>query len=196
MNENLRRMRAALSNYHRAVKSANQQVKKISDEMKPEYADPQLKQINENLVSARSAALDQIHAAAKSGRSEAERWGILNPADFTDDIKLLQSGIRITQKEYDSLCQKYQNNGSMSRVLSEYADQRNRENKNGIDGIMLKPFLSTVEKRSERWDRLEHSAETIIASIDGRGFGMGAENPLVVDSVEHFGSTMPELYND
>ena len=194
MNDNLRRMRAALSGYQKKARDAEQEIKRISDEMKPEIARERISQIKADLNAARLAAVDQIAAAAKNGRSEAEKWGELNPADFTDDVKLLQSGINLTQKEYDNLCLKYQNNGSMSRVLSEYADQRNRANKNGLDGLIYKAHLATVEKKAEPWDRLERSAERIIGNIDGSGFGMGADNPIVSASVDQFGSTMGELY--
>ena len=195
MNDNLRKMRAALSNYHKAVKAADQQIKQINDELKPEIAKEKVSQIRANLAAARSAAVDQITAAAKKGRAEAEAWGTLNPSDLTDDVKLLQSGIRITQKEYDALCQKYQNNSSMSRVLSEYADQRNRENTKGLEGVMYKTQLATVESKSQRWDRLQQSAEHIMWNIDGSGFGRGADNPFVAESVDQFGSTMPDLYD-
>lgn len=195
MNDNLRKMRAALSNYHKAVKAADQQIKQINDELKPEIAKERVTQIRANLAATRSAAIDQITAAAKKGRSDAEAWGTLNPSDLTDDVKLLQSGIRISQKEYDALCQKYQNNGSMSRVLSEYADQRNRENTKGLEGFMYKTQLATVESKSQRWDRLQQSAEHIMRNIDGTGFGSGADNPLVAESVDYFGSTMPDLYD-
>ena len=174
---------------------ADQQIRQINDEMKPEIAKERVSQIRANLSSARAAALDQIMAAAKKGKADAEAWGSLNPSDLTDDAKLLQSGIRITQKEYDALCQKYQNNGSMSRVLSEYADQRNRENTDGLSGVMYKTQLATVESKSQRWDKLQHSAENILVNIDGSGFGRGADNPIVTESVEQFGSTMPDLYD-
>lgn len=195
MNDNLRKMRAALSGYHKKARAAEQEIKRVSDEMKPELARERIGQIKADLIGARIAAIDQISAAAKSGKADAEKWGTLNPADLTDDVKILQTGIKLTQKEYDDLCLKYQNNGSMSRVLGEYADQRNRENKNGLDGLILKVFLATAEKKAEPWDKLERSAERIIGSIDGSGFGMGADNPLVVESVEQFGSTMGELYD-
>ena len=195
MNDNLKKMRAALSNYHKAVKVADQQIRKINDEIKPELAKEMVSQIRANLTAARSSAIDQITAAAKKGRAEAEDWGTLNPSDLTDDVKLLQSGIRISQKEYDDLCQKYQNNGSMSRVLSEYADQRNRENTDGLSGVMYKTQLATVESKSQRWDKLQRSAEMIMGNIDGSGFGRGADNPIVAESVDKFGSTMPDLYD-
>ena len=195
MNDNLKKMRAALSNYHKAVKVADQQIRKINDEIKPELAKEMVSQIRANLTAARSSAIDQITAAAKKGRAEAEDWGTLNPSDLTDDVKLLQSGIRISQKEYDDLCQKYQNNGSMSRVLSEYADQRNRENTDGLSGVMYKTQLATVESKSQRWDKLQRSAEMIMGNIDGSGFGKGVDNPIVSESVDKFGSTMPDLYD-
>lgn len=195
MNDNLKKMRAALSGYHKKVRTAEQEIKRISDEMKPELAREKIGQIKAELNAARSAAIDQISAAAKVGRAEAESWGTLNPADLTDDVKLLQSGIKLTQKEYDNLCLKYQNNGSMSRVLSEYADQRNRENTKGLDGVMYKTQLATVESKSQRWDKLQHSAEMIMGNIDGSGFGRGADNPIVTESVEQFGSTMGDLYD-
>lgn len=195
MNDNLRKMRAALSNYHKAVKAADRQIRQINDELKPDLAKERTAQIRDNLASARAAAIDQITAAAKSGRAEAEKWGTLNPSDLTSDVKLLQSGIRLSQKEFDDLCQKYQNNGSMSRVLSEYADQRNRENTEGLSGVMYKTQLATVESKAQRWDKLKQSAEMVMGSIDGSGFGRGADNPLVSESVEKFGSTMPDLYD-
>ena len=195
MNENLRKMRAALANYHKTALAAEKQIKQISEEMKPDLARVRIEEIRANVAAAKLTAIDQISAAAKKGKADAEEWGTLKPSDLTDDIKILQSGIRLSQKEYDILCKKYQNNGSMSRVLGEYADQRNRENKNGIDGLLLNIHLATVEKKAEPWNKLKLSAENIIENIDGYGFGRGADNPIVSQSVEQFGCTMGELYD-
>ena len=195
MNDNLKRMRAALSNYHKTALAAEKQIKQISDEMKPDIAGQKIEEIRANLVAARTTAFDQIAAAAKKGRIDAEEWGKLNPSDLTDDVKLLQAGIHLNQKEFDALCQKYQNNGSMSRVLSEYADKHNREQKEGLSGVIYKTQLATVESKSQRWDKLQRSAESIIGNIDGSGFGRGADNPFVAESVNQFGSTMPDLYD-
>lgn len=189
LNPIIRKMRAALSEFHRKAIETQQNTEKMRVELLPDVATERITAAQAELSSLKMVTIDKIMAAAKEGRAAAEEWGKLNAADINQtDSALLNSGLKLTQKEFDDLCTKYQNNGTMSRILSEYADRRNKAEGRSMDTLLFTPCLATVEKKAEVWDRLERSAHMIIGNIAGsRGFATGADNSIVKSSVENFG---------
>ena len=189
LNPIIRKMRATLSEYHRKALETQQNIEKMRAELLPDVATERIAAAQAELSTLKMVTIDRINAAVKEGKADAEAWGKLNAADINQaDSALLNSGIKLTQKEFDDLCTKYQNNGTMSRVLSEYADRRNKAEGRSMDTLLFTPCLATVAKKTEVWDRLERSANMIVGNISGsRGFSTGADNPIVGSSVEQFG---------
>ena len=189
LNPIVKRMRAALSEYHQKAIATIQKTEKMKAELLPDVAVERIAAAQAELNNVKLVTIDKIMAAAKEGKTAAVEWGKLKANEINQaDSALLNSGIKLTQNEYDELCTKYKNNGTMSRILSEYADRHNRQANGQMDKLLFTPCLATVTKKTEVWDRLERTAHMIIGNIDGkRGFVSGAENPLVKESVDNFG---------
>lgn len=190
MNENVSRMREAISAYHKKALETQAKIAKMRAELLPDVAQERIKAAQLELESLKTVTVDKITAAAKAGRSAAEEWGKIKPDDIDPkDSALLQSGlIKLKQSEYDDLCKKHQNNGTMSRILSDYADRHNQAAQGKIENMIFTPCLATVKKKTDVWDKLEQNAQSIVANISSnRGFASGADDPFVISSVETFG---------
>ena len=193
MNQHIKTMKDILTSYHQKAKKADDAIRKAQKEYKPEIASKMVEQIKAELLQEKVTAIDAITKASKQGKADLEKWYELNPADITDDAKLLQAGIPITQADFDSLCMKYQNNGTMCRILDEYAKCNNRKAQASHpsdifpEGYLHTMNLPNVKTMTEKWDHLASKAEGIINSMDGHGYGYGANDPIVSMNVQGFG---------
>lgn len=194
MSKYLNDMKDALRRYLTAAQKAEREIMAIDRDYKPEVRKEKISDIKFALSNERVKAVDAIMAAKRGGLAEAERWGELRVGDLTSDKELLSIGLRLTQAEYDNLCRKYTSNGSMSRLLDEYATKNNRELAYQNPGVLFPPgyltrtYLQTPEKIGEKWEKMAATAENVLASIDRTGYYGGANNPMVINSVENFGN--------
>lgn len=193
MNQIVKTMKDALASYHQKAKKADEVISKARSEYKPEVAQERIEQIETELKQERTKAIEAIRKASEQGKAEIQKWNEFNPANITEDAKILQSGFPMNQADFDKLCRKYENNGTMCRILAEYAETRNRQVQSQHPReVFPKGYLHTVNLPNERtmtekWDRLASTAEGIINNIDGHGWGRGVNDPFVMASVEGFG---------
>ena len=193
MNQHIKSMKDALTSYHQKAKKADEAISKAQREYKPEIARERIEQIQADLRIERTRAIETIRQSSEQGKAAVKKWYELNPADITDDSKLLQTGIPMNQDDFDTMCRKYVNNGTMCRILAEYAETRNRQvqarhpKEVFPEGYLHTMNLPNVKTMTERYDKLASGAEQIINRMEGHGFGVGVNDPLVVSSVEEFG---------
>lgn len=189
INPIVRKMRAALTTYHKKALETDKKIAQMKNELLPDVAQERIRSALAELNGAKLTAIDQITEAVKEGKAAAAQGWKISSADLDQaDSALLKSGIKLKQDEFDDLCRKYQNNATMSRLLANYADQINQAAGKNTDNMLFTPCLSSPEKKAEVWDRLDRSANMIISNISqNRGFTTGADNPFVISSVEGFG---------
>ena len=201
MNQIIQKMKSALETYLNAATDTIKTIEKMRKEVLPEIVSERADKLYKELSGIRYKCKEQIRAAGAEGRESVDKWGTLNGSDLTDDAKILQTGLILTQKDFDDLCIRYKNNGSMSRLLAQYAEQQNQKvipadpnmaldkftNPSAMQTLLLTDNLMTIEKKKDIWNRLESSAQTILAAIDGSGVGKGIDEYPVIFSVENFG---------
>ena len=206
MNQIVQKMKTALTAYYGKAKEISSKVDQINKELLPEIAHKRIEPLYQDLTAVRYNSKEQIRAAAAEGRLAVDKWGTLNGSDLTDDAKILQAGLTLTQKEFDDLCIRYKNNGSMSRLLAEYAEKQNQRvipadpdritetlaDQAALNHVLLTDKLMTIEKKKDQWDRLESSAQMILSAIDGSGIAKGIDDYAVTFSVEHFGDNVED----
>lgn len=202
MNQTIQKMKTALSAYYNKAKEISPVIDRMKKELLPDVAAERAEKLYQDLNAIRYNAKEQIRSAAAEGRAAAEKWGMLNGSDLTDDAKLLQAGLTLTQKDFDDLCLKYKNNGSMCRLLAEYAEKQNQRvipadpdqaidtfsDDTALKSVLLTKNLMTVDKKLDLWDRLESSAQMILSAVDSEG----VSDYSVTYSVEHFGENVED----
>ena len=53
----------------------------------------------------------------------AQKWGQMDGSKLTNDVRLLESGISLTQDDYSDLIAKYKDNSTMLKVVIQAAEQ-------------------------------------------------------------------------
>ena len=199
MNQYVQSMKNTITEYHEKALAADAAIKKAVDEYKPEIARERVADIRAKLASAKATTLDAIRDAHRRGvEAYTSKWEHIRGEDITPDAKLLETGISMTQSQYNELCRKYTSagNNTMCKLLSDYAERTNKrlaqENPGTIfpPGHLIKQELPTPEAKEKEWERAARSAERLIEQMEGEGFMRGANNTYVVNSVEHFGENL------
>lgn len=204
MNSIVQKMKSALETYLSKAKETMKTIEQMRKELLPEVASQRSETLFSDLNSLRYSCREKIKAAGDEGRASADQWGSLKGSDLTDDAKILQAGLTLSQREFDDLCIRYKNNGSMCRLLKEYAEKQNGTvipvdpdhdpqklfSQEVVNSVLLTKNLMTYERKVEQWNSLERSANYILRCIDGSGVAQGIDDPAVIFSVEHFGENV------
>ena len=199
MNRHLETMKTAIANYHSKAKTAEAKIKKIVEEYKPDVARERVAAVQADLVGTKAQALDTIRAAQQRGAEEyASKWETVRGEDITPDAKLLETGISMTQGQFDALCMKYTRagNNTMCKLLADYAEQNNKRRAAEHPGQLFPVgYLTTrelpvPEENAKEWERAARSAERIVNQISGSGWMQGPNDAIVISSVERFGENI------
>ena len=97
-----------------------------------------------------AAAIDAAKKLVAQYRADAAELDTLDPADITDDIKLLQSGITLLPRDIQAILKRNASNRTMTQIVLRYAKehnidtggtcyiggQREKENADSLDGII------------------------------------------------------------
>lgn len=94
-------------------------------------------------------AIDSARELVNQYRQDAAKLDNLNPADITDDIKLLQAGIPLLERDVLAILERNQGNRTMTQLALRYAKehgidtktyyiggQAEAETANNLDGIL------------------------------------------------------------
>ncbi len=198
MNQNVKKMKEAIVSFHQKAKQADEAISKAKRDLKPEVAFKKIDILQAELKQEQAKAIDAIMTAGEQGKADVKKWFELNPADITDDAKLLQMGFPMNQADFNSLCRKYENNGTMCRILKDYAEKHNQEvqarNPKQVfpEGYLHTMNIPNIKSMMNDWDRITANAEEIIKRMEGHGFGVGVNDPVVLSGIEHFGEGFGE----
>lgn len=187
MNKFIQTIKTALVTFMNKKNEAFETIQRMKKEYLPESVDKKTVALNQELANLRWKCRSEIEQAIKDGKASAEEWARLKGSDLTDDTKLLQAGIELTQTDFDDLCNRYKNNGSMCRLLGEYAAKRNSnlpELPEAAGIVLLTDKLWTLDKKLDKWTRIESTAYTLLERMYAAG---EAVDSLIKESVNMFG---------
>ena len=186
MNTFIQKMKTALTTFMNKKQETFDTIQSMKKQYLPETVDKKTAALNQELSNLKWKCRSEIEQAAKDGRASAEAWGTLKGSDLTDDAKLLQTGITLTQKDFDDLCSRYKNNGSMCRLLYEFAVKQSQnlpDLPDAVNNVLNTEKLWTLEKKLNKWNRIEEAAYDLLGRIDASG----AIDSLIREAVGLFG---------
>ena len=187
--EHIKRMGEAVRGYYATALQIEERKQKNSEIYREDIARAENAKLEESLQAARWTAETAISEAQEAGRADAEGWGRLSGSEITDDAKLLQ--MELSSEQFAELVERYKGNGTMSTMLGQYAERKNREAaENGYVG--MGPYdisaIPTAERKAEVYDRFAMGARDLISRMDQDGtFGGGINSPMLKVSIEQFG---------
>ena len=84
---------------------------------------PQIDALREKLRYTKEEAARAVHDITAKYAEEARRLDDLNPADMTDDCKLLNVGVKLNADDLKAIVSRNPNNRTMLQLVLRYADE-------------------------------------------------------------------------
>ena len=194
--EHIRSMRLALLDYNAQAVAAHDKIKLNEARYREDIAAEENAKLRGQLRAARQSAEAAIKAAADAGRAEAESWGRMDGNQLTKDAELLRYDL--TPEQFADIAGRYTGNSTMSALLRQYGDRKNKEaSADGHAGIG--PYdvsgIPSREDKLQAYDRFQNSALDLVARLDQENtLGGGTDSPMLQAAIKSFGE--PSVMNE
>ena len=119
-------MADAINELDNKIKSGRYSQMTITNELEPKK-----RELSRLRQDACHNALDEARSLISQFREDNAKVNQLNPAELTDDVKLLQSGIILKPRDIEGMLERNEGNRTMTQIILRYAD----ENKINTDKI-------------------------------------------------------------
>ena len=86
---------------------------------------PKRDALRQEIRSSSDNAIKEAKALIEQYRKDADALNDLDPAQITDDIKLLQPGIVLTSRDVKAIIERNKTNRTMTQIALRYAKQNN-----------------------------------------------------------------------
>lgn len=100
------------------INSGRYSQKTIDTELKPK-----LFEANQKYRKACDDALNEARELVAQYRADAAEEDKLNPAELTDDVKLMQSGIILKPRDIEGMLKRNEGNKTMTQIILRYAEE-------------------------------------------------------------------------
>lgn len=110
---------------------------------------PKRDALRRKIESASEGAIQEARNLVAQYREDAAKLNNLDPAELTDDVKLLQSGITLLPRDIQGILERNKGNRTMTQIVLRYAKehgietgtyyiggQAEEENARNLDGIL------------------------------------------------------------
>lgn len=128
------------------------QKEKNAETYQAEVAEEQNRGIDAKLSQLYADAWKRLQAAQAAGIVQAEKWGDLDGAKITDDLRLLGGHFELKKPQVEALVEKYRGNGTMMEAIAKYAREHNMAFLN----------VPSVAGKKEAWAYILDHAKTLL----------------------------------
>ena len=130
--------RAEMAAADDAINSGRYTTRTIQGEYEPKRAEAKRK-----MESDATAAINRARALVAQYAADADAMNDLDPAQLTDDIKLLQAGIQLTERDIKTMLKRNAENRTMQQLIMRYAQEH------GIESPDFKPYyIPSMKERA------------------------------------------------
>lgn len=181
-------VKEALKEYRQAALYAVSEIDKIERTYKEEEAARLKKGVLDRLAEKRTAANAVFDAVIADGKKRAEEWSRLDGNKITADAKLLD--FDLSPDEFAELARRYKDNGTMSRLLYKYGEQRNARNaeEKGGKGVRYDIIsIPTAEAKTAEFSKDAVVAKGLLDRMTVEtGYMKGVGSPMVEGAYNSF----------
>ena len=86
---------------------------------------PKRDELKRKVESGCASAIKKAHDMVATYRADAEALNDLNPSAITDDVKILQAGVSLTQRDIQAIINRNPDNRTMIQIALRYAKEHN-----------------------------------------------------------------------
>lgn len=139
--------------------------KYIHDELMPKIG-----KIKREMADRKAMAHDRIQSMCDGYITELMDEDELDPSKLTDDLRLLNSGVTLTQRDIKSMLNRNSDNRTMIQLILRFADQHGIET-DGIHYVGNRALINTVKVIPTVTDACikNHYSESVMETLMGEG---------------------------
>ena len=185
----LEKMQRAIRAYEVEARKAANDIAMINQNYKPEAAKKVTDEVKDRLRGHYDRAVKEIRQAQADGEREAEAWGRMDGAQITKDAELLKYDI--APDDFENLVERYRNNATMSKILYQYGDKRNKEVQAKQGPLAAGGYnLANIETPQAHIHRVTATGNTAVDVLDRLtiepGYMRGLDSPMVRAGYDSF----------
>lgn len=119
---------------------------------------PALREKQREVKLKKEKILEELRGTCEAFAEDMRRTDDLNPADLTDDIKLLESRIPLTKRDIDVMLERNSGNNTMTQLILRYCENNGIETRTAYRGSYdtiksLEPLLEAARVSLEWADK-------------------------------------------
>ena len=169
--------RKALADLHEQLKAVEHDIFSNDKRFTPKYIReelyPKRNAIKKQIEARKAKAHDSIQQMCDSYIAELRDEDELDPTKLTDDVRLLNSGVKMTSRDIKAMLKRNSDNRTMLQVILRYADEHNIEtggtyyagNTATINHVATIPVVADT--------CIRNFSSNIMGELMGEGSGMG-----------------------
>ena len=157
LNENFKEYTALKAEYDQLT--ADRKSGKYSDNYLKEKVYPRQFELKRQMERVQDKAYSDVNTLTEEMRSYLRGLDALNPEELTDDTKLLNSGIKLTKNDIQSILDRNSGNRTMTQLALRYAKE------NSIEGLEHTYYVS-AESKMESFDNIKGATKVVIRNFD------------------------------
>lgn len=185
----LERMQRAIRAYEVEARRAANDIAMINKNYKPEAAKKVADEVKDRLRDHYDKAVREIRQAQAEGEREAEAWGRMDGAQITKDAELLKYDI--APDDFENLVERYRNNATMSKILYQYGEKRNKEMQEKKGPLAPGGYnLANIETPQAHIHRVTATGNTAVDVLDRLtiepGYMHGLDSPMARAGYDSF----------
>lgn len=176
------RIRSELDNSYQEYQKLSEEYQRLKTERTEgkysvEYLNktilPKMVAISKNMEEVQRKLKDNISRYAEDMKKELRLADSLNPSEITDDIKLLNSGVKLTERDIKAMIDRNSDNRTMIQLALRYAKEND-----------IKTSITYVsnEDKCREYDQIVGSVNTVINWMDTPEGYKNMYNRIIGDS--------------
>lgn len=119
---------------------------------------PKQFELKRGMEKIQSKAYSDVKTLTDEMRMYLRGLDVLDPEELTDDVKILNSGVRLTRNDIQGIIDKNSENRTMIQLALRYA------NDNGIEGINTR--YNPAESQMQTFESIHNVADVVIKWFD------------------------------
>lgn len=135
---------------------------------------PKMSEVRRELQKIQETTSQKVQELSEAQKKELRHSDSLNPEDLTEDIKLLQSGLSLKERDIEAILERNSDNRTMTQLALRYAEEH---------GLEVSTMYRSASSESRLLDSISGAVKTAIRNYDNSS-GYNKMRDMIFESAE------------
>lgn len=118
---------------------------------------PKMNGLRQEMRSTQEKTLEKVRELTEEIKNEISKSDQIKPEELTEDVKLLQGGLSLREKDIEGIIERNENNRSMIQLALRYAEEHNLK----VDTLYI-----SGESELRQFDEIGNAIGTVVKWFD------------------------------